>query len=156
LDKNGNFLCSIHEHHDHYSERFDVDVRKLSPGDFGFGRVVQDSLIRFQNTLICSDCNVAEPAAKKIVDAPSYFTFSPFEIAYFIDIVADGKILVNALRAQAAYEAAKPSLRLIYERIQSIKKGVETGSNFEPLAVSVGLVMSRLQASITNRKEAAE
>lgn len=155
LDKNGNLLCSIHEHHDHYCERFDVDVRKMSPGDFNFSRAVQDSLIRFPNTLICNDCNVAEPAAKKIVGAPSFFSFSPFEIAYFID-VSDTGVVVNASRAESAYEAAKPSLRLIYERIQSISKAVETGGGFEPLATSVGLVMSRLQANIVNRKEAAE
>jgi len=154
IDKNGNLLCSVHRHHDHYCDRFEVDVRKLSPGDWQFGRVVQDSLVRFPDTLICNDCNVAEPAAKKIVDAPSFFSFAPFEISYFIDII-DGRVTVHEDRVRHAYRAAKPSLGLIYERIQSITKAVDSGE-LEPLAMTVGLVMSKLQENIINRKEAAE
>ncbi len=156
LDRNGALLCSIHEHHDHYSERFDVDVRKMSPGDYTFSRVVQDSLIRFPNTLICNDCNVAEPAAKRIVGAPSYFTFSPAEIAYFVTLSKDGAVSVDPDRAKKAYEAAIPTLKLLYERIQSITKAVDAGEGFEPLAASVGRVMTRLRANLKDHKEAAE
>lgn len=156
LDKNGNLLCSVHLHHDHYCERFDVDVRKLSPGDFQFSRVVQDSLIRFPDTLICNDCNVAEPNAKKIVGAPAYFTFSPVEIAYFITVSSTGEVGVDPDRAKRAYDAAIPTMKLLFERIQSITKAVDTGSDFEPLAASVGRVMSRLHANLINRREAAE
>ena len=156
IDKNGNLLCSIHRHHDHYCERFEVDVRKLSPGDFQFGRVVQDSLVRFADTLICNDCNVAEPTAKKLVGAPPYFTFSPIEIAFFIVVSREGEISVDPDRAKRAYDAAIPTMILLFERIQSITKAVDTGSDFEPLAASVGRVMSRLHANIINRKEAAE
>jgi hypothetical protein len=154
LDKNGNLLCAIHDHHDHYCERFNADARKMAGRDFTFTAAVRDSLIRFPNTLICNDCNVAEPAAKKLVEAPSFFSFAPFEISYFIDIT-DGRVTVNEERVIRAYEAAKPSLRLIYERILSITKAVDSGE-LEPLAMTVGLVMSKLQENIINRKEAAE
>lgn len=154
LDKNGDLLCAIHDHHDHYCERFDVDTRKLANGDWNFGNAVRDSLIRFPNTLICNDCNVAEPNAKKIVGAPTFFSFTPFEIAYFIDI-EDRKVTVNEKRAHRAYESAKSALQLIYERIQSITKAVDSGE-LEPLALTMGLVRARIQADVVNRKEAAE
>jgi hypothetical protein len=154
LDKNGDLLCAIHDHHDHYCERFEVDTRKMAGRDWNFGAAVRDSLIRFPNTLICNDCNVAEPAAKKIVGAPSFFSFAPFEISYFIEIV-EGRVTVNEDRVRRAYEAAKPSLGLIYERIQSITRAVDSGE-LEPLAMTMGLVRARIQADIVNRKEAAE
>lgn len=68
-----------------------------------FVRRFTEGLSRFDDVVICEDCNTADAAAKKIVDAPPHFTFTPTEIA--------GSITVTPNQVHGIDEA---NLRFIY------------------------------------------
>lgn len=115
LDKNGNLLCAIHLHHDHFG---DFAANKLPRGrgsnvlEFEAGRVVRDSFYRFQPILICNDCNVAEGAAKKAARTVECFSFTPFEISGFIIVTPNAPHRIDSDAALRFYAAAKTVMSL--------------------------------------------
>lgn len=147
LNKNGALNCPLHEHHDHFEDyvfeklawvrnsihqiRDEVKQHAIHSTDWRSVRDIRDTeqgryyslkkgLARFPRTLICGDCNVAEPAAKKIVEAPAEFSFAPFEIAQFIIVSDHSGHRLDADKVVEVFEAAKPSMRLLYKRLFSI------------------------------------
>lgn len=120
LDKNGALLCPIVLHHDHFSDCVPAVVRDALKGDWAAYRALMQSVVRFDDVLICGDCNVAEPAAKGIVGAPKPFSFAPFEIAGFIAVTPHAPHTVNPERARIAYKAASQSMAFIAERLREI------------------------------------
>lgn len=94
LDKNGGLVGPIVEHHDHMEDdvmEIDIPREALDGGKVSevWGRHDKalaglSGLIRFPRTWICGDCNNADAAAKAYVDAPKWFSFSPFEIRLFV------------------------------------------------------------------------
>lgn len=73
----------LHEHHDH-----------------GAGAS------RFAKTLVCEQCNSADAAAKRALNLPKSFSFSPAEIRCFVIGFAHGWHLINYVAAQRLYQAA--------------------------------------------------
>ena len=140
LDKNGGLLCSIHSHHDHF-----VRHLKKCEGEPAAWAALWNSCVRFPDTLICGDCNVAEAAAKNKVDAPENFSFAPYEIANFIEVHPNQANEVNAALAQETYAAAVPAMSLIAKRVRAITsaaRGSEGG--WEPIGdVAARLVQER-------------
>ena len=50
---------------------------------------------RFPATIICGDCNAADAHAKRMVGAPSWFSFSPAELRQFISAADNGPATIN-------------------------------------------------------------
>jgi hypothetical protein len=137
LDKNDNLCCPVVEHHDHFEECVAkiIDYR-------GIGTLARQSLdqsfVRFQPTMICGDCNVAEPVAKAIVEAPAAFSFTPYEIATFIDVTLNRPHVVDPDRAALAYKAAEPAMNLLGNKLRALREIVKVKDGdkdaWEPLA----------------------
>lgn len=154
LDKNYNLLCSIVFHHDHFVEHV-AEIADLSNvADYQLRHALGEGLVRFPDTPICSDCNVAEPAAKRIVEAPSFFSFAPYEIAGFIIVTDNAPHEVDAERARAMYESARPAMRVLYDRVRAIAKArSENVDGWEPIA---GPAWRVLKDAHRKMKDAAE
>jgi rubredoxin len=105
LNGRGELWCPLHGHHDHVLDGVYGDgissslfaARDELYAKLGWTGLMTDPrnretealdrflrrFHRFDEELICADCNTADAAAKRYVGAPSYFTFTPFEIAKF-------------------------------------------------------------------------
>ena len=136
LDKNGNLLCSIHWHHDHFSDYISSSIREVLGQEMGAWAAIRDSFVRFPGTLICNDCNVAEPVAKNIVAAPEQFSFTPYEIASFIIVDMNAPHRLDAERAHEAYDAAIPAMKLISKRLRAINDAVRSEPSSPPEAIA--------------------
>lgn len=102
LTSSGILLCAIESHHDHLGDtagdRFKAVIGTSEEREFVIQREhakygMLQFVERFQRTLICIDCNVAENAAKDLLGninddtfklRKREFSFSPMEIAGFI------------------------------------------------------------------------
>jgi hypothetical protein len=67
------WMAGLHTHHDHGAN--------VSEGDYGFYR---PELARFDATIICDQCNAADGRAKRQLQLPAAFSFSPVEIRAFV------------------------------------------------------------------------
>lgn len=76
----GTIHCRLVHHHDHIA-----DILNEKGVPFGFRR-------RFQTVVLCEGCNLADAKAKKIVTAPRWFSFDPFDIRRFIKCNDDGSV----------------------------------------------------------------
>ena len=104
INKHGDLSGHLHEHHDHMADlakkRFDeisaqqtnVIADNISEK---FVKRLAYALASYDNTIICSDCNVADTDAKKIVSAHKDFSFSPTDISKFIIVSANNKHEIN-------------------------------------------------------------
>ncbi len=120
LDKNNELLCAIHEHHDHFIDCVSRHLRDKRDIDPSIVRSLEQSLIRFNNTLICNDCNVVEPHAKKVAGAPAEFSFAPYEIASFIIVQENRPHQLDYEKVREVYEAARPSMKIVADRLRAI------------------------------------
>lgn len=153
LDKNGNLLCSLVMHHDHFPECVGDHIGGRA-FEFEAVGVVENSFERFSRILICQDCNVADVAAKRIVQAPNPFSFAPHEIAGFIRVSPNAPHEVDGKRACEIYEAIKPSMQLLADRLRSIGRVVKTsGETWEHAGAAAWRVLKNARKK---RAEAAE
>jgi hypothetical protein len=152
LDKNKNLLCQIVQHHDHFSEVLWNRVAWKDLGEWSLKAAVDASLVRFPETMICGDCNVAEPAAKSMIKAVSEFSFAPFEIASFVVVKSNIPHGLDAEKVRTAYEAAKQSMTVISGRIKAIIKNSEHETTFENVGDASNRVIELLRTKFI-RKE---
>lgn len=121
LDKNGNLLCQIVFHHDHFGDEACERLRALKTfKDWQDGRVTEESFSRFPPVMICQDCNVADPAAKAIVAAPKAFSFAPCEIACFVRPSSGVPHRVDVASVQKVYRAAHEVMLVLEDRLIAI------------------------------------
>ena len=104
INKHGDLSGHLHEHHDHMADlakkRFDqisaqqtnVIADNISEK---FVKRLAYALASYDNTIICSDCNVADTDAKKIISAHKDFSFSPTDISKFIIVSDNNKHEIN-------------------------------------------------------------
>jgi hypothetical protein len=118
LSGSGVLLCRLEFHHDHladFAKRIFSEHNQRSEDqetNIQIGRA-KDALMlfveRFERTLICIDCNLAEGRAKlelaKEID--SNFTFSPSQIASFIGVAPNRVHSIDIEKARAVWLAAK-------------------------------------------------
>lgn len=94
-DRHGIMMGILHEHHDHITDyrwdnfdgsgiRTEAQVTTKYPGSRAIIDCAYNLVIRFDDVVICQDCNVAEGAAKLQLETPKPFSFAPPEIARFI------------------------------------------------------------------------
>ncbi|MGH6712090.1 MAG: hypothetical protein ACREEK_24370 [Bradyrhizobium sp.] len=118
LSGSGVLLCRLEFHHDHladFAKRIFSEHNQRSEDqetNIQIGRA-KDALMlfveRFERTLICIDCNLAEGRAKlelaKEID--SNFTFSPSQIASFIGVAPNRVHSIDIEKARVVWLAAK-------------------------------------------------
>jgi len=141
LDKNNELLCAIHEHHDHFIDCVSRHLRDQRELDPSIVHSWEQSLIRFYNTLICNDCNVVEPHAKKVAGAPAQFSFAPYEIASFIIVQENRPHQLDYEKVREVYEAALPSMRIVADRLRAITL---TKSKQDGTMLALGHVANRV------------
>lgn len=79
------WMAGLHRHHDHNQEFLDTKGR-------------------FEMTIICDQCNAADGAAKRILNLPTSFSFSPMEIGIFVKPVPHGRHKLDFEKARAVYK----------------------------------------------------
>jgi hypothetical protein len=77
------WIAVLHRHHDH---------AKTS------------TTRRFNETVICDQCNVVDGAVKKKLKIYGYFSFSPSEIKQFIKATPHGRHRIDYVKAREIYE----------------------------------------------------
>lgn len=78
-------MAGLHIHHDH-----------SAPLLSGEGR--------FPDTLICDQCNAADGCAKRELQLPEDFSFSPLEIGQFITVNPHKRHKIDLDKAQQIYD----------------------------------------------------
>lgn len=119
LSPGGVVLCRLESHHDHLADWVKTKFRDGIPRSSDRlinvqNDVAKDAVIalaeRFERTLICIDCNLAEGFVKLELgdDIPRHFTFSPSEIANFIEVKAHQTHEIDLAKALAIWIELKP------------------------------------------------
>ena len=84
--------AGLHKHHDH-SVPF---MSQKKP--------------RFEQTIICDQCNSSDGAAKRKLSLPKDFSFSPFEIMCFVEPKPHGRHVINHEAARQLFQSIANSL----------------------------------------------
>jgi hypothetical protein len=158
IDKNGNLLCALHWHHDHFSDFAQDKLPHYREGLKWDEALEYDSLrnsfTRFKETLICSDCNVAEGAAKVGVPTPSGFSFTPFEISTFIIVAPNSPHGIDRDKVSLAFDRAKPAMALYGDNLRRIMdcSKAELG-DFEQVGGSAQRVLKEVRAKMDAKRK---
>jgi hypothetical protein len=118
ISPSGVLLCRLEYHHDHIGDLAKRIFRERNPRSEERDINIQvsrakDALMplieRFESTLICIDCNLAEGRAKLELtgEIDADFTFAPSEIATFITVAANRTHEIDIEKARTAWLAAK-------------------------------------------------
>ena len=132
LNAKGELMCRLVDHHDHMR---DLLVERFEEISTSMNDVVADQLAErfaarsasmvacYDNTVICDDCNAADPKAKRMIGAHKRFSFSPSEIRQFVVARPNQPHEVNERIARSVWEAARETFNLrlkIVDRIAEI------------------------------------
>jgi len=114
----GVILARLEEHHDHLGDVVNARLRARAGNDWprqlnsGAGKLAnlaEKLARRFEPSLICHDCNLADGAAKNALkDLPAAFSFSPTEIGRFITATANHEHSLDLDKARAQWIAIRP------------------------------------------------
>lgn len=150
----GVLLCALEFHHDHLGDkagkRFEEIIGKSDDREFMIQRShakygMLQFVERFQRTLICIDCNLAEGKAKGLVgDMDPDFTFSPKEIAGFIN-AADNRVHeIDGDAVLATWNRVKPDIVDRMDFCERMARRFANGKNRRELAIGTreNLVMN--------------
>lgn len=118
LSPGGVLLCRLEFHHDHIGDLakriFRERIQRSDDRDINIQvSRAKDALMplveRFEPTLICIDCNLAEGRAKLELtkEIGTHFTFTPSEIATFITVAPNRTHEIDLEKARAAWLAAE-------------------------------------------------
>lgn len=87
----------------------------------------------YEEVLICEDCNHADTEAKKIVSAPSFFSFSIRQISQFITCADHRPHTVDATQVHALWLQAEQGYRTRIALIEQVAMAAATDSHwYEP------------------------
>lgn len=156
LDKNLNLLCQFHWHHDHLEHLASDKLPLYRELDFKDARPydsLRSNFRRFPETLICSDCNVAEGAAKMAVDAKPTFSFTPFEISSFIFVLPNEPHKIDRAKAREIYEKLVPSMAVYGATLRNVAKFNADPDGFEPIGGAAWRVLKDVQAKLKAKKQ---
>lgn len=135
LNQHGYLTGHLHRHHDHMadfvreeftraSEARDTPVADATAEKFVIRTAF--ALSAYDKTIICSDCNAADPKAKKIVAAPVRFSFSPAEIARFIVATPNEEHRINSDAVHQVWEECRPMFDV---RVKLVRMIAELGAS---------------------------
>lgn len=132
LTEKGKLMCRLVEHHDHMADLVEAEFerqckehRKIVADEFGkrFAKRASQMVTAYDNTIVCDDCNTADPKAKRAVDTHKDFSYSPQEIGQFVKARPNAPHEIDREEAKRIWleQAATFNLRLtIVKRIASI------------------------------------
>jgi ssDNA-binding Zn-finger/Zn-ribbon topoisomerase 1 len=91
------WLAAFHRHHDHQ-------------GDFDRGIMLEGEWIhspsrRFEETVICDQCNTVDGFVKRRLGLPADWSYSPEEIRRFVTATPHGNHVVDFVEARRIYDA---------------------------------------------------
>ena len=84
--------AGLHKHHDHSVPYFSTQTP------------------RFEQTIICDQCNSSDGAVKRKLSLPKDFSFSPFEIMCFVEPTPHGKHVINHEAARQLFQSISSGL----------------------------------------------
>lgn len=93
LTEKGKLMCRLVEHHDHMADLVEAEFERqckehgtIVADEFGkrFAKRASQMVAAYDNTIICDDCNTADPKAKRDVGTHKDFSYSPQEIGQFV------------------------------------------------------------------------
>ena len=137
LNANGHLMCRLVEHHDHMKDllegEFEAQCKQQSSigADERSKRFAERSaqmISAYDNTIICDDCNGADPKAKKMVGAHPSFSYSPFEIRRFVLVKNNEPHEIDFSVAKRIWEENKRTFEL---RLKIIKRVAEIAATDE-------------------------
>lgn len=118
VSEGGVLLCRLEFHHDHLGDLAKRVFMAANPADSDQASRIQasrawDALLplveRFETTLVCIDCNLAEGRAKAELrnEVDANFSFTPTEIASFIEISPNRLHEIRLRDARDTWNAAR-------------------------------------------------
>lgn len=131
LNANGHLMCRLVAHHDHMKDLLEseFEAQCMQQSSIGaderskrFAERSAQMISAYDNTVICDDCNGADPKAKKMVGAHSSFSYSPFEIRRFVLVKANEQHEIDFSEARRIWEENKKTFEL---RLKIIKRIAE-------------------------------
>lgn len=129
INQHGDLTGHTHEHHDHVADVVEKQFIKISESK---EKVVANllserfiertayALAAYDNTLICSDCNNADAKAKKAINAPADFSFSPAEIKSFIIVKPNQEHEICIESASKSWSECEAIFRLRMELVNQV------------------------------------
>lgn len=132
VNKKGEAMCHLVEHHDHMQDvlkqRFQrkSSARSVVVADEHAERFAKRSaamISAYDNTIICADCNNADVKAKNAADTPKEFSFSPHELLKIVRAVANEPHAIDPDVAKAVWAEQQENFALrmkIADRISEI------------------------------------
>ena len=121
LTDSGLLFGDIHQHHDHMGDHVQKRFAQsaiskhwpdLTEQAVSFAKRLAPMISAYDPTLICADCNAADAKAKKIVGAPSAFSFAPADIAKFTLKARNQVHQIDHGRAVALWAELEPTFAL--------------------------------------------
>lgn len=121
LNRNGDLMCRLVEHHDHTQ---DLLAKKFAEISSTQGAVLADKtaenfakrsaamIAAYENTIVCDDCNSSDAKAKAMVGAEEFFSFSPQEIRRFAIVTPNKPHEINQDEARKIWDAAKTTFEM--------------------------------------------
>ncbi|MCZ7454388.1 hypothetical protein [Rhizobium rhizogenes] len=115
---NGILLAKLELHHDHLWDEgfrraeklFGKDWREhLADGATIVFDTIRSLVIRFDEALICSECNAADGKAKMAVKTDPNFSFAAAEIATFVKATPHNDHEIDVQAAKTAWDAERPN-----------------------------------------------
>jgi hypothetical protein len=151
VSSGGVLLCRLEYHHDHLVDRAKRIFREYRPRGEDRETIIQvgraeNALMllveRFEQTLICIDCNLAEGRAKlelaKQID--NDFTFTPAEIASFIGVAPNRLHEIDLNKAQAAWLLAKDDVADRLDFTRRMAQRIASGRHRRQVAAGERLI----------------
>lgn len=139
VGKKNQILAKLVVHHDHMGEAlkaaFHVAFEEAGTRDAQIegNRLVErigSAFAAYEEVLICEDCNNADTEAKKLLEAPSFFSFSIGQIRSFIQSSAHHPHDVDADAAHQRWKEARPAYELRMELIRTVAQAAATDNHW--------------------------
>lgn len=117
LSKDRVLLAHLHEHHDHLQDLMGHRLQGhfgahwtagIPPGTYHLEHLGSRLLTRFDPTVVCADCNIAEAKVKSgLPHIHRYFSFRPSEMRAFIGASPNADHSIDLDQADALWRAAE-------------------------------------------------
>lgn len=140
-------LAKLVIHHDHMGEVLKASFRTAletfgtqAPQESGFGLAARigKAFAAFEEILVCEDCNNADTAAKKLVEAPRSFSFTPGQIRDFVRVRDHAPHEIDGEAVVRIWHAAKPTYEFRIRLIHEVAHAAATNAHwYEPHAADL-------------------
>ena len=140
LNTKRELMCHLVEHHDHVKDLLEKRFQEISSAQ---DEVVADDAAKrfanraaamvsaYENTVICSDCNTADPDAKRAIGADKNFSFSAAELRRIVRPDPNAPhINLDLTAAREIWESHRKSFDLRMKIVQRIAEIAATNTHW--------------------------